>query len=159
MFHCFYRFFRINIQYAHIAGRCIDRTRRDNPQEKNLQKKKKSGNLHSRRCAQQCQHMMPQTTTRFDHTHMQPTYQHRKKTHTHAQRHHHREQIQQAQMTKIGRSMLVIGRRIRMRMRHKTGAIDMHMRRENATTIIRQKHQYQRVAQCRVQKRYGVRII
>ena len=43
MFHCFYRFFRINIQYAHIAGRCIDRTRRDNPQEKNLQKKKNRG--------------------------------------------------------------------------------------------------------------------
>ncbi len=127
--------------------------------KKKIFRRKKSGKLHSRRCAQQCQRMMQQTTTRFDHTHMQPTYQHRKKTHTHAQRHHHREQIQQAQMTKIGRSMLVIGRRIRMRMRYKTGAIDMHMRRENATTIIRQKHQHQRVAQCRVQKRYGVRII
>ncbi len=127
--------------------------------EKKIFRRKKSGKLHSRRCAQQCQRVIPRTTTRFDHTHMQPTYQHRKKTHTHAQRHHHREQIQQAQMTKIGRSMLVIGRRIRMRMRHKTGAIDMHMRRENATTIIQQKHQHQRVAQCRVQKRYGVRII
>lgn len=44
MFHCFYRFFRINIQYAHIAGRCIGRTQRDNPQEKKSSEEKNRGN-------------------------------------------------------------------------------------------------------------------